>query len=155
MHLRNLFLTIHSALLKITLPEHLDLEGQMEVAISEMSYPSTYKNVTDGKIVFSGTNYSNFLESFKMEPGLYQSLADFVEALNTLIQKRHNLRVNCMAVKVTRRTQKIEISLAKERPGFAFFSADLGHPFGAMLAMTLEYCSDGKNLTSHCLLVIL
>ena len=29
------------------LPEHLNLEGQCEVAISEISYPSMYQNVTE------------------------------------------------------------------------------------------------------------
>ena len=31
------------------LPEQLNLEGQWEVAISEISYPLMYQNVTEGK----------------------------------------------------------------------------------------------------------
>ena len=34
------------------LPEQLNLDGQWEVAISEISYPSMYQNVTEGKIMF-------------------------------------------------------------------------------------------------------
>ena len=34
------------------LPEQLNREGQMEVAISETSYPSMYQNVTEGKTIF-------------------------------------------------------------------------------------------------------
>ena len=34
------------------LTEQLNLEGQWEVAISEISYPSMYQNVTEGKIIF-------------------------------------------------------------------------------------------------------
>ena len=34
------------------LPEQLKLDCQWEVAISEISYPSMYQNVTEGKIVF-------------------------------------------------------------------------------------------------------
>ena len=34
------------------LPEQLNLDGQWEVAISEMSYPSMYQNVTEGKFMF-------------------------------------------------------------------------------------------------------
>ena len=37
------------------LPEQLNLEGQWEVAILEISYPSMYQNVTEGKLVFFGT----------------------------------------------------------------------------------------------------
>ena len=34
------------------LPEQVNLEGQWEVAISEISYPSMYKNITEGKFKF-------------------------------------------------------------------------------------------------------
>ena len=34
------------------LPEQLNLEGQWEVAISEIIYPSMYQNVTEGNFVF-------------------------------------------------------------------------------------------------------
>ena len=34
------------------LPEQLNLDGQWEVAISEISYPSMYQNVTEGKFMF-------------------------------------------------------------------------------------------------------
>ena len=30
------------------LPEQVNLEGQWEVAISEISYPSMYQNITEG-----------------------------------------------------------------------------------------------------------
>ena len=34
------------------LPVQLNLEGHWEVVISEISYPSLYQNVTDGKLWF-------------------------------------------------------------------------------------------------------
>ena len=34
------------------LPEQVNLEGQWEVAISEITYPSMYQNVTEGKFKF-------------------------------------------------------------------------------------------------------
>ena len=34
------------------LTEQLNLDGQWEVAISEISYPSMYQNVTEGKFMF-------------------------------------------------------------------------------------------------------
>ena len=36
-----------------------------------------------------------------LEPGLYPSIADTVEAMNTLIQGRHNHSENCIPVKVS------------------------------------------------------
>ena len=34
------------------LPEQIHLKGEWEVAISEISYPSLYQNVTEGKFFF-------------------------------------------------------------------------------------------------------
>ena len=34
------------------LPEQLNVEGEGEVSISEIPYPSVYQNVTEGKFMF-------------------------------------------------------------------------------------------------------
>ena len=86
------------------LPEQLNLEGQWEVAISEIPYPSMYQNVTEGKITYLGKKISKSSEFYYLEPGLYPSITDIVEASNILIQERHNHSENCTKVKVTRRT---------------------------------------------------
>ena len=113
------------------LPEQLNLDGQREVAISEISYPSMYQNVTEGKCMFFDKKFSKSSEFYYLEPGLYPSITDIVEAMNTLIQERHNHSENCIKFKVSRRTQKVEIYLANEGSGLAFFSTDLGHIFGS------------------------
>ena len=41
-----------------------------------------------------------------LKPGFYPSIIDFVEAMNSLIQERHNHSENCIAVKVSRWTEK-------------------------------------------------
>ena len=40
------------------LPDQVNLDGQWEVAILEISYPSMYQNFTDGKFLFYYPNYS-------------------------------------------------------------------------------------------------
>ena len=65
-----------------------------------------------------------------LEPGLYPSLRDIVEAMNSLIQERHSHNENCITVKLYRRTQTVEIYLANEGSGLAFLGTDLGHVFG-------------------------
>ena len=112
------------------LPEQLNLEGQWEVAISEISYPSMYQNVTEGKFMFFDEKRSKSSEFYYLEPGLYPSITDIVETMNTLIQERRNDRENCITVKVSRTMQKVEIWLANEQSGLPFFSTDLGHIFG-------------------------
>ena len=51
--------------------------------------------------------------------------------MNTLNQERHNHSELCITVNVSRRTQKVEIYLAIEGSGLAFFSTDLGNILGS------------------------
>ena len=50
------------------LPEQLNLDGQWDVAISEISYPSMYQNVTEGKFMFFDKKLSNSSEFHYLEP---------------------------------------------------------------------------------------
>ena len=113
------------------LPEQLNLEGQKDVEISESSYPSRYQNVTEGKFMFFDKKLSKSSELYYLDPGLYPIFTDIVEAVITLIQGRHNHSEICITAKVSRRSQKVEIYLANEGFGLAFFSRDLGHIFGS------------------------
>ena len=82
-------------------------------------------------LFFLTRNFDKSSEFYYLEPGLYLSLTDIVEAMNTLIQERHNHSENFNTVKVFRRTEKIEIYLANEGSGLAFFNTDRGHIFGS------------------------
>ena len=77
-------------------------------------------------------------EFYYLEPGLYPSITDIVEAMNTLIQERHNHSENCVTVKVSRRTQKVEIYFANEGSGLAIFTTNLQHILWSILVMNLE-----------------
>ena len=68
-----------------------------------------YQNDTEGKLMFFDKKLSKSSEFYYLEPGLYPSITDIVEAMNILIQERHNQSVNCIKVKVSRKTQKVEI----------------------------------------------
>ena len=125
-------------------------ENQWEVAISELSYPSMYQNFT--KATLFGKKLSMLLELYFLKPGFYHSRTDFVEAKNTHIQERHNHCLCCITVKVSRRTQKVEIYLTIAGCGFAFFSTDQGHIFGSIKAMNMEWCWEEEDLTNENLL---
>ena len=71
------------------LPEQVNLDGQCEVAISENFNPLTCQNVTEEKFMFYDEKLSKTTEAYYLEPGLYSSITDFVEAMNTIIQKRN------------------------------------------------------------------
>ena len=84
-------------------------------------------------------------EFYYLEPGLYPSITDFVEAMNTLIQERHNHSENCVTVKMSRRAQKVELYLGNERSGLAFFSTDLGHILGSNFGNEFGVILRGKG----------
>ena len=113
------------------------LDGQWEVAISEIPFPSMYQNDTEGKFMFFDKKLSKSSEFNFLEHGLYPSITDIVEAMNIIIQGRHIHSKNCFKVKVSRRTQKVEIYFANEGSALAFFSTDLGHIFGSKVVNKL------------------
>ena len=121
-------------------PEQINLEGQWEVAISEISYPSMYQNITEGKFKFFDKKLPKSTSTYSIEPGIYTSITDIVEAMNTLIQERNNHNETCITVKVSRRSQKVVIMLANYSSGLAFCSTDLGHIFGNNVGNEFEYC---------------
>ena len=112
------------------LPEQVNLEGQCEVAISEISYPSMYQKITEGKFKFSDEKLSKSTSPYNLATGLYTSITVIVEAMNTLIQEGNNQDETCITVKVYRKTQKIVILLANDTSDLAICSTDLGHIFG-------------------------
>ena len=65
--------------------------------------------------------------------------------MNTIIQERHNHGKICVTVKVSRRMQKVEIYLANEGSGLAFFSTDLGHFFGSNVGNEFGVMLRGKG----------
>ena len=106
------------------------MEGQREVEISEISYLSVYQTITEGKFKFFDEKISKSTSTYNLEPRLYTSITDNVEAMNTLIQERKNHNETCKTVKVSRRSQKVFFILANDNPGLAFYSNDLSHIFG-------------------------
>ena len=127
------------------LPEQVNLEGQWEVAISEISYPSLYQNITNGKFMFFDEKLSKSTSTDNLEPGLYTSITDIVEAMNTLIQERNNHKETSITIKVSRRTQKVVIIVANNTSGLAFCSTDLSHIFGNNVANEFVVLMIGKG----------
>ena len=84
----------------------------------------------EGYFKFFDEKLSKSTSAYNLEPGLYTSITDIVEAMNTLIQERNNHNEICITAKVPRRTQKVVIMLANYSSGLAFCSTDLVHIFG-------------------------
>ena len=106
------------------------MEGQWEVAISEISYPSMYQNITEGYFKFFDKKLSKSTSTYNLELGLHTSITEIVEAMDALTQDRNNHNETCITVKVSRRTQEVANMLANDSSGLAFCSTDLGLIFG-------------------------
>ena len=87
--------------------------------------------------MFFDKKLSKSSKFYYLEPGFYPSVTDFVEAMNIFIQERHNHSENCIKVKVSRRTQKVEIYLANDASGLDVFSTVLDTFSEVMLVMNL------------------
>ena len=115
--------------------ELLNLEGQWDDAISEVSYPSMYQNVRDG--FFSIKNYQSCLNITIRNPFSTLLLRILLKPLNSQSRKAQP-QGNCIVVKVSRRTQKNEIYFAIGGSSLAFFSKEVGHNFGSKVGNECE-----------------
>ena len=104
-----------------------------------------YQNGTEVKFLFYDERLSKTIEAYYLEPGLYSSITDIVEAMNTLIQERNNHRDSCITIKVSRVTQKVKVYLANEESSLAIFNTDLGHIFGGDVRNDSGILMSGKG----------
>ena len=122
------------------LHEQIHLKGEWEVAISEISYPSLYQNVTEGKFTFvdgrESSEEKRKIVPMNIEPGLYPSIVDIVVAMNNKIRERLGAQVfeyNGIYVSVDKITQKVAVHLPESQSVLIIQSADLSHFFGCDL----------------------
>ena len=87
------------------LPQQVNLEGQWEVAIS------MYPNITEGNFKFFDKKLSKSTSTYSIEPGLYTSITDIVEAMNTLIQERKNHNETCITARFLAEHKKLYLCL--------------------------------------------
>ena len=89
-----------------------------------------YQKKREGKVNVFDETLSDSTTTYNLQPGLYTSITDIVEAMNTLIQEGKDHNETCITVKFSRRRRKNVISLANDTTGCAFCSTDLSHISG-------------------------
>ena len=104
-----------------------------------------YQNKTEGYFKFFDKKLSKSTSTYNLEPGLYTSITDIVQAKNRPIQEKNNHNESCITVKVSGRTQKVVIMLASVPSSFAFCSTDLGHSFGNNVGNHFVVLMKGKG----------
>ena len=76
------------------LPEQINLDGEWEVAITELSYPSLYQNITEGKFFYldEATPDTKPSDYYTLDPGLYPSISDIVNEMNRKIRNMKSMK---------------------------------------------------------------
>ena len=90
-----------------------------------INVPNRYRGEIYDDMLFYDYKLSKTTEAYYLEPGLYSSITDIAEAMNTLIQERNNHRETCITIKVSRVTQKLKVYLANEELSLETLSTDL------------------------------
>ena len=76
------------------LPQQIKIDGEWEVAITELSYFSLYQNITEGKLFYldEATPDTKPSDYYTLDPGLYPSISDIVNEMNRKIQEREKYK---------------------------------------------------------------
>ena len=121
------------------LPEQINLDGEWEVAITELLYPSLYQNITEGKFFYldEATPDTKPSDYYTLDPGLYPSISDIVNEMNRKIQEREKYEKTSIKLHVNKITQRISLSIPNQNSLLVIFSANLCHVFGCEEAV---YC---------------
>ena len=113
------------------LPEQINLDGEWEVAITEMSYPSLYQNITEEKLFYldEATPYTKPSDYYTFDPGLYPSISDIVNEMKRKMQEHEKYEKTPINFHVNKITQRISLSLPNQNSLLVIFCADLCHVF--------------------------
>ena len=95
--------------------------------------------------VFWGNSFFKFVRI--LLPGTWPSFfnTDFFDAMKALIQKRQNQKESCITVKATLQTQAVEVYVAIEKSGPAFFITNFGHKFESNVGKWTGVMSKAKR----------
>ena len=128
MHLQNYFQTIHSALLQSFCPSNWTwkVNGTLQFCVNP-SYWGIKMSPRD-RLCFLTKNFQS-PQIFNISNLIFTLSLRILLKPWTLFQKRQNHNKICLTVKVSQRTEKVEIYLAIERSGPAYFSMDLRQIF--------------------------
>ena len=66
--------------------------------------------------MFFDEKLSKSSELYYLEPGLYPSITDIVEAMNIPIRERHSHSENCIKTKVSQKRKRLRFALQMKHP---------------------------------------
>ena len=105
----------------------IDLTGEWEVALTEISFPHSFYNITEpfNRILYSGNGSLRNVKTFNIPPGYYHDLKELFltmhEMMDELGQRNIKLTLN-------KNTQKVKVKL--DGGAFIEFRAELAAMLG-------------------------
>ena len=118
------------------LPEQIDLEGTWEVALTEISYPTMYLNVTDGRFRYkSGASDVNFEQVLEIPTGFYASTEQVLHRMRDQIKLHHS--DDELYWTIDELTSKLEVKLPEARSALNIMSGDISHILGFPMSVLL------------------
>lgn len=118
----------------------LDLEGDWEVALSEMVFPTMMKNITDGGIFkFVNSSRDTPIPTLEIGNGLYRSIDEIMDAMFKKLDPYFTQK-ELWEYHIDEHTQILTITLANETSHLEIISNDIASIFGF---------PNGKRLTSR------
>ena len=118
------------------LPEQIDLEGTWEVALSEISYPAMYLNVTDGRFRYKDGADDTNLDIMEIPTGFYASITQILDKMREKIKEEHS--DDDFLWEIDEISSKLKISLAAAG-ALNIISPDLAHILGFPTSVLLRW----------------
>ncbi|MEN0051323.1 MAG: hypothetical protein AAF806_29935 [Bacteroidota bacterium] len=115
------------------LPEQISLDGKWEVALSEITYPCLYYNVSDGKFKFNmDITDTDAKTELKIPEGMYYSIQEVIAAMNEAIIDRYDDKNNRVPISITYsgKDYKLKLKLRDKLNLLNLTGADLAHILG-------------------------
>ena len=114
-------------------PEQIHLDGEWEVAITELLYPFLYQNITEGKFFYLDEAIPDTKPSdyYTLDAGLLgPSISDIVNETNRKNHEREMYEKTTIKLHVNKVKQRFSMSPPNENSLLVIFSAHLFHVFG-------------------------
>ena len=125
------------------LSESIELSGQWEVALAEISYPALYNNINDGKFTFvykrvvSGNKLWDH-ETFNLPPGMYNSVDKIIQTIDEASRKVRPKNNMTMQASVMDSSGLVELTLEKHQ-AFVIQSEDLSSVLGIPINLPVPF----------------
>lgn len=111
------------------LPEQINLVGEWEVALLEITYPAQYNNITEGKVAYKHYTQHATTTQITIPKGFYKSLAGLIKTVNYEVNEK-TPEGSMFDISYDQFSGKIKFSFDNEDTVLCLVSNDIANIFG-------------------------